>query len=95
MLLGLFFALLSPLSQSVAEMNAILKNEKLQQSLHPSESILEMIKEHDSYLIITDQNALRVEVIYHPKPILGAKDFTLIFHEPTSLSKGKPEPLLD
>ena len=82
------FALLSPLDQSITEIERILKDPHLKRYIQTSERIDKILRREKGYLILTDRHQLIVEVIYNPENLIGPKGFTLVFHPPENHENG-------
>lgn len=81
------FALLAPIYQSVKELEAILADRALFDHLKPNESIQDIKHVDDSYVIVTNEHQMVVDVIYLPTAQVGPIEFKLDFHAPTLLNK--------
>ncbi|MCB1181619.1 MAG: hypothetical protein KDK55_06340 [Chlamydiia bacterium] len=81
------FGLLSPLSQSVREIEAILKNHDLHRELLQSETILDIRRLDNSYIIITNQHQMVVDILYLPAKGPGPQKFELKFNTPTRIEE--------
>lgn len=81
------FAALSPLNESIAEMNAILKNPKLTDSLPTTETIQEFLRTENGFLLITDNYQMAVDLAYQPSTQPGPQKFSLTFHSPEPLQQ--------
>jgi len=84
-------ALLPPLWQGIAEIQAIIEDKRLGEHLHAGESLLEIKKVEGGYLLITNQQLLFAEIIVEPSTIAGPKKFTVVFI-PQSASNLQFEP---
>ncbi|MCH9616751.1 MAG: hypothetical protein SP4CHLAM5_02360 [Chlamydiia bacterium] len=84
---GLACAALAPLSQSVREITAILSYPSLSDQLSVSSSIEDIKKVSGGYLIITETQAIKVNVEYDKRKRIGAKKFTLYFEAPMPLQQ--------
>jgi hypothetical protein len=73
------FSALPPLFQNIAEIKAILIDKRLGQLLESGESIEEIKKVDDGYLIITNQHKLLAKVIYKPISRPGPAQFDIDF----------------
>ncbi len=76
------FALLSPLNQSIVELEQILSSQELQQKLPTSEAIHSIVAVQNGYLLSTDHYQMLIEVQYQPQEMPGPAKFQLMFHEP-------------
>jgi len=75
------FSALAPLPQSIREIEAILMNPQLAQSLPSGDQIDQITRVVDGYLIITKAHILKVTVVYDASGRIGPKKFTLQFSE--------------
>lgn len=73
------FALVSPLNQSIREIEKILSSRELAQYFHQNDTIVEIRHEGDNYIVRTEDSQITIEVIYIPTQRVGPKDFKLIF----------------
>ncbi len=73
------FAVLSPLDESIVEIQAVLNNTKMK-SLKTSESIQEIIRSEKGFLVITDNYQMQVDINYQPVTRPGPQTFELNFH---------------
>ena len=92
------YALLSPLNQSIEEIQTILQDPHMQKYFSQSHPLLEICRIHNEaeevnktqkgYLLLTDQLELRVEIIDTPSKehLPGRQQFKVLFHEPMNLS---------
>jgi hypothetical protein len=78
------FAALPPLTQNVREIEAILHSNELMDKLNQAD-VIEMIKhEGNSYIIITEDKRLVVDVVYlSGQKKIGPLEFKLVFHPVT------------
>lgn len=82
------FAALPPLYQSLAEIKAIVNSNEMGNTFPSSQVVRSIHKEEDgSYLILTDQMQVKVEIQYLPSAHPGPLKFRLIFGEPESLKQ--------
>ncbi len=82
------FAVLPPLAQNTRELQAILADPRLYESLGGAELIRELIRTEEGYLILTQNYAMQVEVIYEGRgdqKWVGPAQFHLEFHRPVAL----------
>ena len=66
-------------------MDALIASPKLTELLAPYETIQEIIHQEDSYLVVTEENQLMVEVIYDDSSFIGPRKFSLKFYDPVPL----------
>jgi hypothetical protein len=74
------FALMSPLNQSIKEINEILTSRELSQYFHQNDKILEIKLEGENYILKTADKQMLVEVIDVPPQRIGPRQFKLVFH---------------
>lgn len=79
------FALLPPLYEGIAEIRAILTDEKLSEVLTSGEVIQEIHKTDAGYMFYTNHHQLNVVVKKLPAQGPGPAKFELEFKEPVSL----------
>lgn len=73
------FGALSPLNQSIKELQAILSSNEVA-SLPQGEPIRKIYHRQNSYYVKTKSKDLAVDVIYSQNQKVGPKEFTLQFH---------------
>jgi hypothetical protein len=81
------FAALPPLAQSTRELQALLADHRLYESLGSAERIKEILRTEHGYLVLTENYALRVDIQYgggHSK-VIGPIHFEFNFHSPADL----------
>lgn len=81
------FAALPPLFEDIAEIKAILSDEKLGQLLEAGESIDQINKIKIGYAIITNKHKLIAKVIYKPINRPGPAQFDIKFKTPEPLTR--------
>ena len=79
------FSALPPLFEDIAEIKAILSDERLGQLLESGESIQQINKIKKGYSIITNKHKLIAKVIYKPIDRPGPEQFDIEFNVPRSL----------
>lgn len=79
------FALLSPLNQSLTEMQYIILSKELQKFLPQGEAVVEIRKIDTGYIVKTENNEMLVDVEYLPETKPGAKKFKATFHPATPI----------
>lgn len=79
---AIIFAALPPLFEDIAEIKAILDDQKLGQLLESGESIREIKKVEKGYVIKTNQHKLLAKVIYKPNNRPGPAQFDIEFNPP-------------
>ncbi len=79
------WALLPPLAQSVREMEAILEDPRLYDLLGSAESLQQILRTPEGYLILTRKYAVRVELEYAMQRKIGPASFELSFSDPIPL----------
>ena len=72
-------AILPPLFEDIAEIKGILDDQRLGKLLESGESIAEIKKVKEGYLITTNHHNLLVKVSYKPIPRPGPAQFELEF----------------
>jgi hypothetical protein len=85
------FALLSPLNESLVELQALLKDPAMTAKLKTSETIQEIVKVEQGYLVITDNYQMQVDLTYQPMNRPGPQKFTLKFQDPVPLQSDSEE----
>lgn len=81
------YALLSPLGQSIEEIKAVISSPELHHYLKESETIQEIRRLEDTYVIITNKSRLSVMIHYLPTKKVGPREFTLDFSRPVPLNQ--------
>lgn len=79
------FAALPPLFENIAEIKAILDDQRLGDLLESGETIKEIKKVEKGYIIKTNQHKLLVRVVYKPISMPGPAKFDLEFKTPKPL----------
>jgi hypothetical protein len=79
-------AVLPPLWQGVREIEAILSDKHFGKELDSGESILEIKKTENGYLIITNRREHPVHIIYKPQSRPGPAQFEIEFGTPKTTS---------
>lgn len=82
---GMIFSALPPLYEDIAEIKAILEDQRLGQLLESGESIKEIKKSDQGYIIKTNHHKLYVKVIYKPNKMPGPAQFEIEFKTPKGL----------
>lgn len=80
------YAALSPLNQSLTELQSVLNGAELSQKLPQSESIQFVCHMETGYLIFTNSYQMFVELQYIKQNRPGPRTYNLVFHEPTKLT---------
>jgi len=80
------YGILSPLNQSITEIEAILKSPDLNQTLPQSDSIQTINRVEKGYVVITNEYQMLVEMHYGEHNHIGPQTFNLIFHHPEKLT---------
>ena len=75
------WALLPPLAQSVREMEAILEDPRLYDLLGSGETIEQILRTPEGYLVLTRRYAVRVELEYSSQRKIGPAEFELYFSD--------------
>jgi hypothetical protein len=83
---GVVNAALPPLYQTGAELHSVLNLDELGKYLPDGEPILEIRKNEQGYVIITNKHTLQAEVVYQPATRPGPARFQIKFHEPIPLN---------
>jgi hypothetical protein len=84
------FALLSPLNQSLEEIQSIVQSNEIQKYLPQDEPIMTIHRAGNGYLLTTASLQMLVEIQYMPNERPGRQQFKFNFREPTSLMRGMP-----
>jgi hypothetical protein len=79
------FALLSPLNQSLEEIQTILQNAELQKHFPQEQGLINIQHTANGYLLKTAKLQMLVDIQYIPIERPGRQQFKLVFHPPTSL----------
>lgn len=79
------FALLSPLNQSLEEIQSVLHSPELQKFFPQSESLVEIRRAQNGYMLSTLSVQVMAEIVYVPKQRPGKQQFNVVFHEPTPI----------
>jgi len=77
------FCILSPLNQSIREMNAVLDSFELRK-LNQSEEIQEIVRSDSGFVVLTNDSVINVSIVYNPSTLIGPRQFSLQFEEPVS-----------
>lgn len=80
------FALLSPLNQSLGEISAIVQSSEIEKKLPQGQSIMQIQRSGNGYLLSTNELQMRVEIQYLPSSYPGRQQFSLVFHAPVPLT---------
>lgn len=82
------FSLLPPLAQSLVEMKAVLSSKELYSAFDTSETIQEITRVEDGFLVITEGQEMFVAVHYDKisEKKVGPQKFSLEFHSPRPFS---------
>ncbi len=89
------FAVLPPLAQSSREIQALLADNHFYESLGSPELIKDIIRNEKGYLVITQNYAMQVDVVYGGNgdmKFAGPAKFTLQFHQPIDIRTGEVKP---
>lgn len=95
MFIAYLFALLSPLVQSLTEMEAILKDPRTSEKMREGSPIIQMLRKKKGYLLVSQDQQMYVKVEYSSRDTIGPKSFELIFHDPITIGNFSNEPLLN
>lgn len=81
------FSALPPLAQSTREIQSILADSRFYEALGSAESIREILRTEEGYLILTQTYALKVHVLYDRADTkrIGPAQYHLEFEPPISL----------
>lgn len=74
--------LLAPLEQNIAELQAILSDKRLSDAFEPAETLDDIWRLKNRYILSTPVRQMVVEVDYLPQKQPGPREFKLIFHQP-------------
>lgn len=75
------FCILSPLNQSIREMNAVLDSFELRK-LNQSEEIQEIIRTDSGFVVLTNDSVINISITYDSKTLIGPRQFNLHFEDP-------------
>lgn len=78
-LISTLSAALPPFYESLVEISAILKDQRLAEKLSSGEPIVEIKKNEKGYLITTNQHELQVNIVYQKQDMPGPAKFNLEF----------------
>jgi hypothetical protein len=81
------FAILSPLNQSIEEIQSIVQNTELQKYFPQDQPIIEVQRSNNGYLLRTRKLQMSVEIEYVPATRPGRQQFKIVFHEPTQIRR--------
>ncbi len=76
------FGALSPLDQSITELKKIIESPDLRKSLQTTETIQDIWKVGNRYVLSTENRQLVVDVVYSPRSTPGPQNFQLVFYPP-------------
>ena len=79
------YALLSPLNQSLEEIEAIIQNAELQKCLPQGQALKSIRRTGNGYLLTTDEIQLMAEIRYIPTERPGRQQFKVTFQDPIPL----------
>jgi len=82
------FALLSPLNQSIEEIQSIVQNTELQKRFPQDQPLMEIQRSGNGYLLTNGTLQMFVEIQYIPIERPGRQQYKLVFHETTPITKG-------
>lgn len=80
------FALLSPLNQSLEEINAIVQSSDIEKRIPQNQSIQQIHRTSNGYLLRTNELQMQVNIQYLPSTYPGRQQFSLVFHAPIPLT---------
>lgn len=80
------FALLSPLNQSLEEINAIVHSSDIETRIPQGQAITKIERHGNGYLLTTDEMQMRVDIQYLPSTYPGRQKFSLVFHAPVHIA---------
>lgn len=83
---AIIFSALPPLYEDIAEIKAILDDQRLSHLLESGESIKEIKKGEKGYVIKTNRHKLYAKVIYKPNSMPGPAQFDIEFKTPKPLT---------
>lgn len=75
-------AALSPINQSINEIDSILHHRELIEKLGQNEVILDILRTEEGYNISTEHYDMIVELVYETKRNIGPRTYKLLFHTP-------------
>ena len=78
------FAVLSPLAQSIREMQQLVQSREIQK-IPNSEVIEEIVRTDTGFVILTENYQIVVDRTYRDRSFLGPKQVELYFHTPEEL----------
>jgi hypothetical protein len=79
------FAVLSPFYQSIKEIETILKDNRLYDEVNQNDTVLEIKKIEDGYLIFTSKFLIKAKVGYIPTNLIGPQSFEVEFENKMEL----------
>ena len=84
------FAALPPLAQGIRELQTLLADQRLYESLGSGEAIKEIIRTESGYLVVTRNYELQVDLKYGggDRRLIGPIHFELEFKEPIFYFRG-------
>ncbi len=81
------YALLSPLNQSLEEIQSIIQGTELQKYIPQQQAITEIKRFGNGYLISTREVQMLVEIQYLPIERPGKQQFRIIYNEPVRIQR--------
>jgi hypothetical protein len=78
------FSALSPLSQSIRELKALLDDSHLQAAFGSGDPILQIVRTEKGFSIATSHQVMQVELVYGKPMRPGPVPFQLHFYEPVA-----------
>ena len=81
------YALLSPLNQSIVEINALLSSNEIRQAFSQGAAVKKIERVEYGYLISTPRVQMLAEIRYVPNKVPGRQQFEFVFHPPTPLAE--------
>jgi hypothetical protein len=79
------FAILSPLNQSLEEIQSIVQSTDLQKYIPQDQAIVEIQRNANGYVLKTEKMQMIVEIQYLPIERPGRQQFKLVFQHPTPI----------
>lgn len=80
------FAILSPINQSIKEIDAIVRSNEITQNFNQADTIQEIRKTDGGYVVTSEDKRMVVDVVYTPSQTPGPQQFKLVFHPATPIN---------
>lgn len=81
------FALLSPINQSIREIQTMVTSPEVPENFGQIGTIQEIKREGNSFTLKTQEKEMVVDIIYSPAQRPGPRPFKLVFHPATPIKQ--------